>query len=68
MEDQTKFLLAQGISAGLIREDKAANARIENGECCVVSTSPEFSVGKWSVEGYVVFGHLQKKLNRDCCG
>ena len=45
MEDQTNFLLAQGISAGLIGKDKAANARIENGECCVVS------VGKWSVEG-----------------
>ena len=41
IEDQTNFLLAQGISAGLIGEDKAANARIENGECCVVSTSPE---------------------------
>ena len=56
------FLLAQGISAGLIGEDKAAYARIENGECS------EVSVGKWSVEGYVVFGHLQEKLNRDCCG
>ena len=33
MEDPTKFLLAQGISAGLIGEDKAANARVENGEC-----------------------------------
>ena len=38
MEDQTNFLLAQGISAGLIGEDKVANARIDNGECCVVST------------------------------
>ena len=45
MEDQTNFLLAQGISAGLIGEDKAANARIENGECCVVSTSPESLLG-----------------------
>ena len=44
MEDQTNFLLAQ---AG---EDKAANARIENGECCVVSTSPESLLGngRWS--------------------
>ena len=58
MEDQTNFLLAQGVSAGLIGEDKAANARTENGECCVL--------GKWSVEGYVVFGQLQEKLNRDC--
>ena len=36
---------AQGISAGLIGEDKAANARIENGECCVVSTLPESLLG-----------------------
>ena len=50
MEDQTNFLLAQAISAGLIREDKAANARIEKGECCVVSTSPESLLGngRWS--------------------
>ena len=27
MEDQTNFLLAQGISAGSIGEDKAVNAR-----------------------------------------
>ena len=47
MENQTNFSLAQGISAGLIGEDKAANEKIENGECCVVS------VGKWSVEGYI---------------
>ena len=39
MEDQNNFLLAQ---AG---EDKAANARVENGECCVVSTSPESLLG-----------------------
>ena len=45
MEDQNNFLLAQGISAGLIGEDKTANARIENGECCVVSTSPESLLG-----------------------
>ena len=45
MEDQTNFLLAQGISAGLIGEDKAVNAKIENGECCVVFTSPESLVG-----------------------
>jgi len=35
IEDQTNFLLAQGISAGSIGEDKAANAKIENGECGV---------------------------------
>ena len=45
MENQTNFFLAQGISAGLIGEDKAANARIENGECCVVSTSPKSLLG-----------------------
>ena len=45
MEDQTNFLLAQGISAGSIGEDKAANAKIENGECCVVFTSPESLLG-----------------------
>jgi len=32
MEDQTNFLLAQGIWAASIREDKAANAKIENRE------------------------------------
>ena len=50
MEDQSNFLLAQAISAGLIGEDKAANARIEKGECCVVSTSPESLLGngRWS--------------------
>ena len=45
MKDQNNFLPAQGISAGLIGEDKTANARIENGECCVVSTSPESLLG-----------------------
>ena len=40
MEDQTNFLLAQRISTGSTGEDKAVNARIENGECCVVFTSP----------------------------
>ena len=37
MEDQTNFLLAQRISTGSTREDKAVNA---SGECCVVFTSP----------------------------
>ena len=36
MEDQTNFLLAQRISTGSTREDKAVNA---SGECCVVFTS-----------------------------
>ena len=45
MEDQTNCLLAQGISARSIGEDKAANAKIENGECCVVFTSPECLLG-----------------------
>ena len=45
MEDQTNFLLAQGISAGSIGENKAGNAKIENGECCVVFTSPESLLG-----------------------
>ena len=40
MEDQTNFLLAQRISTRLNGEDKAVNARIESGECCVVFTSP----------------------------
>ena len=40
MEDQTNFLLAQRISTGSTGEDKAVNARIESGECCVVFTSP----------------------------
>ena len=40
MEYQTKFLLAQRISTGSTEEDKAVKARIENGECCVVFTSP----------------------------
>ena len=44
MEDQTNFLLAQGISTGLTGEDTAANVRIENRECCVVFTSPEISL------------------------
>ena len=42
MEDQTNFLLAQEISAGSIGEDKAVNAKIENGECCVVFASQKF--------------------------
>ena len=41
MEDQTNFLLNQEILAGSIGDDKAANAKIESGECCVVFTSPE---------------------------
>ena len=45
MEDQTNFLLAQGISAGSIGKDKAANAKIENGECCVLFSSPESLLG-----------------------
>ena len=45
MEDQTNFLLAQGISAGSIGEDKVDNAKTENGECCVVFTSPESLLG-----------------------
>ena len=44
-EYQTNFLPARGISAGSIGEDKAANAKIENGECCVVFTSPESLMG-----------------------
>ena len=40
MEDQTNFLLAQRISTGSTGEDKAVNARIESGECCVEFTSP----------------------------
>ena len=38
MEDQTNYLLAQRISIRSTGEDKAINARIENGECCVVFT------------------------------
>ena len=45
MEDQTNFLMALGISGGLIAEDKAANAKIKDGECCVVFTSPESLLG-----------------------
>ena len=46
MEDHTNFfLIAQGISAWSIGEDKAANAKIDNGECCVVFTSPESLLG-----------------------
>ena len=52
-----------------IGKDKAGNAKIENGDCCVVFASPEsLLAGKWSVEEYVVFGHLQKELNRNSCG
>ena len=66
MEDQTKFLLAQGISAGLIGEDKAANARIENGERCVVSTSPESLLGNGRYGGGVCC--LRTFTKKKCCG
>ena len=46
MEDQTNFLLAQGISAGSIGEDKAANAKI------LTKILHLNSVGKWSVQEY----------------
>ena len=61
-EYQTNFILAQGISAGLIGEDKAANARIENGECCVVSTSPESLLGNGRWRGMLSSGIYKKNL------
>ena len=62
VEDQTKFLLAQGISAGLIGEDKAANVRIENGECCVVSTSPKSLLGNGLWRGMLSSDIYKKNL------
>ena len=42
MEAQTnRFLRKFGTSAGLIREDKAPDLKIEKGECSVVLSSPE---------------------------
>ena len=62
MENQTNFLLAQGISAELIGEYKAANARIENRECCVASTSPESLLGNGRWRGMLSSDIYQKNV------
>ena len=50
MEDRTnRFLRKFGASAGLIREDKALDLKIEKGECSVVLSLPESFSRNWSV-------------------
>ena len=50
MEGQTNsFLRKFGTSAGLIREDKALDLKIEKGECSVVLSSPKSFSRNWLV-------------------
>ena len=64
MENQTNFLLAQGISAGSIGEYKAVNAKIEYGECSVVFTSPESLSGNGRWRSML----SSDEFNRNSCG